>query len=213
MDRTLSSVMNFPVIWREGPATVPSFGLNPAIDVSVLPARQPMKALVKKAKPDPSVALQQLVQETYDWANPQHKAAALEHLEGLVIAAQHGLLTQVQLYHHKIKELITRDVVMKVAAQYPQSPMAPFTYNHSFPPTNEFAASFALAGDRQKRWEFHRINNFNKLIPPPALHTLAALYEAGIVPDDLWVAEEQQQIDPILFASFGCSFVALAVWL
>lgn len=182
-------------------------------------AAQTMSGFGEEAATDPlAIHLQQVVQKTYQWADAKYKTEALEHLQGMAIAYQCGLATQVELYQHKIKELVARDIVMQATTRMPKHNWyGGFIYAHPLERAwmlsqPEFVVGLTLPAELATTWRFSRIENFRQLVPPMALHVLAALGQVGLTLDDFWVAEKQRSIDPILFAQFGYTFVALAAW-
>jgi hypothetical protein len=194
-------------------------------------APQAITAYVEEATMDPAITqLQQVVQKTYQWVDAQYKTEALEHLWGLHLAYQCDLSTQATLHKHKIQEFFIRDFVKRSAPSLPNHN----NYNGFVCPISEDFGRYSYdtrlrlrlpAAPYESTWQFYRIAEYKSLIPPVALHFLAALTQVLLTRDDFWVAvyrppedtsvtatNRRTAVDPILFANCRCALVALADW-
>ena len=156
------------------------------------------------------------LQNGYEWFNKKNERVFRDLVEGLVIAWQHDLNKQIALYKAQIVDILSKDGADRVAAlSSKELQYGKLWYQHPDPALKQPIQM----RDQNSTWVFHRLVVFSHLVPPSALRALAFLDTHEIVPDELWVAEKKERRrtprsrpDPILCASFGRYFVALAEW-
>ena len=159
----------------------------------------------------------------YEWFSGENEREFLDHATGWFIAWQHGLKKQFFPYKVKIIEILAKDMADRVTflgAQELNYGTLWFKHtNYRLQDLEEFSEYHppVRSISKTRKWRFRHLKDFDKMVPPHALEALVLLDTHQIVPDSLWVAEEEtprqtSRPDPFLCASFGPYVVALAEW-
>jgi len=174
----------------------------------------------------------------YEWFSPNNRSTFAAHMEGLNVADNMKLTTQVELYKHKIMDVFGYDLAERAQALAAptfsepgarggsrSSKNAHIVQGSDYPlpttftvPIREYydASSYELV---QQYWTYRQLSAYGQIVPPHALTTLARIVQEPIKPDQAWVAVKEEQrtsvrplLDPLLCVSFGRWIVPIAEW-
>ncbi|MCC6457915.1 MAG: hypothetical protein IT328_23375 [Caldilineaceae bacterium] len=159
-----------------------------------------------------------LFEHGFTWFSEANRQEAVRHVQAAAIACDHNLTQQLVLHVRQAQTITLRDLADRVQAVVARKLdyVGPLHF-YQHPVSGPFI--IRTDDERYSRYEWHyaRIDEFDRLIPPKALATLAYLEKLGLRPQAYWVADKRQQatlrsIDPILSSQFGPWFVAIAEW-
>lgn len=153
------------------------------------------------------------VMSAYQWALPQEKAKALEHVRAMANSVKLGFPRQAQLHYEKAEDCMLFDYSNK-AIQIAEKnglklkPLAKLSENPG--------QSFHISGTKHK-WEFKLLESYGKLVPPVVLEMASKVRNLGLRWGKAYIGEPYVPAytrirDPILGVSIGRWVLEIARW-
>lgn len=176
--------------------------------------------------------LSEIAKREYTWYASEHRSAAAQHVDSLMLAAQMSLSVQVALHAEQVIYWLTTDLAARTyaLAHYKLGYNGEITCRpYELVPGQTFREVVVSNAERQVEWVFEPIERFSKVIPLDALKAMKRLADEWIAPEAFWVADKietvfsrpmalpapsrSRSVDPILCAQFGTWLAGFAMWL
>lgn len=165
---------------------------------------------------DPEIA--GLFDPGFAWFSQSNRQAVMQHLQAATVAYHHDLPRQFELHTRAVQTITFRDLADRVQVVVAKT-FGYRAWRHFYPHPVSGPFVVSEGAERSVRYEWHYvgIGEFDRLIPPKALATLALLEKVGLDPQAYWVADKKESatsriVDPILSSQFGPWFVAISEW-